>query len=192
MALSKRERYIALVALTAVALLVGDRYIVTPVLNLRAQIDTGTRSMSGQMERAESLFSRRTMLGRKWNEMIAGGLKADPGEAESRVLHAMRDWADEAGLTLWSIKPERLEQDQDLQEIAFQASGTGSMSAVSRFLWHIETTKLPLRVEQLQVGARKEGTDALSLQLRVSTLYLAPDEQQTRETKLKPSPVEEG
>ena len=64
-----------------------------------------------------------------------------------------------------------------MREITFQAAGTGPMSAVARFLWRMETAPFPLRVEELQVGARREGTDDLSLQLRVSTLYLAAEQQ---------------
>ena len=45
----------------------------------------------------------------------------------------------------------------------------------ARLLWQVETTGLPLRVHEMQLGARKEGTDDLSLQLKASTLYLGAD-----------------
>ena len=102
----------------------------------------------------------------------------------------MRDWAQEAGLTLWSMKPERLDQEDDLREIMFQAAATGPMSAVSRFLWRIETTSIPLRVKEVQLSSRREGTDALSLQLRVSTLYLSAEQLGT-EKDAQPTPGEE-
>ena len=52
-----------------------------------------------------------------------------------------------------------------------QAAGTGSMNAVSRFLWRVETAGIPLRVKEMQLGSRKEGADDLTVQLRLSTIY---------------------
>ena len=190
MILSKREHYIVVTAIAALALLVADRYVLTPILSHRARMETKIQSLTGEMERAATLFSWKGLMTRKWNEMIAGGLKTDPAEAESQVLHAMRDWAQEAGLTLWSMKPERLDREDDLREIMFQAAATGPMSAVSRFLWRIETTSIPLRVKEVQLSSRREGTDALSLQLRVSTLYLSAEQLGT-EKDAQPTPGEE-
>ena len=190
MILSKREHYIVVTAIAALALLVADRYVLTPILSHRARMETKIQSLTDEMERAAALFSWKGLMTRKWNEMIAGGLKTDPAEAESQVLHAMRDWAQEAGLTLWSMKPERLDREDDLREIMFQAAATGPMSAVSRFLWRIETTSIPLRVKEVQLGSRQEGTDALSLQLRVSTLYLSAEQLGT-EKDAQPTPGEE-
>ncbi len=173
MILSKRERYIALAAIGALALLVADRYVLTPITDLNAQAVNEVQALTGELELASSLFLQKGVMVGKWNKMVAGGLKMEAGEAESQVLHAMQDWAGDAGLDLWSIKPERLDQGEDLREIVFQAAATGPMSAVSRFLWLVETTSIPLRIKEMQLGSRREGTDLLSLQLRVSTLYLA-------------------
>jgi len=47
------------------------------------------------------------------------------------------------------------------------------MNAIARFLWRVETAGIPIRLKELQLGSRKEGTDDLTLQLRLSTLYQA-------------------
>ncbi len=172
MNLSKRETYIALMAAAAVALLVADLYVITPLLESGAALGAERQALLREMEDAQRLFEQRRLLNRKWEELTAGGLTDDPAQAESRLLHAVRDWAEEAGLTLSAVKPERKEKDGRVREISIQASGTGSMRAASRFLWHVETTDLPLRIRELQIGSRKEGTDELSVQLKASTLYL--------------------
>jgi hypothetical protein len=48
------------------------------------------------------------------------------------------------------------------------------MEAVARLLWRMETTELPLRISEVQIGSRRDGADDLSLQLMASTLYLEP------------------
>jgi Tfp pilus assembly protein PilO len=132
-------------------------------------------SLLAEMKRGHDLLARKREIGAKWREMIASGLKRDPAEAESQILHSVGDWAKDAGLKLSSVKPERQPDKRKLQEISFQASGTGSMNAVARFMWRLETSKVPIRVKDFQLGVRREGTDDLTLQLRLSTLYQAPE-----------------
>jgi len=176
MDLSKRETYIAVAAAAAVALLVADRYVITPLIEHGAAQQAEEQRLAAELEGAEVLFERRRLFARRWEELTAGGLVSDPAGAESRLLHAMRDWAQEAGLTLASVKPERSERDGNVRQISVRASGTGSMRAVARFLWRAETTELPLRVHELQVGSRREGADELTVQVKASTLYLSADE----------------
>lgn len=175
MVVSKRERCLATAVVLVVAVFVLDRFLLTPFMNLQAQDEADKQSALGEMERATSLFALQGKLRPEWDQMLAGGLKRDAFEAESQVLRAVRNWSQEAGLALSSVKPERVALEGDFQEIIFQAAGTGPMKAVARFLWLVETTSLPLRIEDLQLGSRTEGRDDLSLQLRISTLYLAAE-----------------
>ena len=172
MRLSKRETYIAAAAIAAVALLALDRYVVTPVLESGEALEAEKEQLVDELANAQRLFERRQMLGGRWDELTAGGLTDDPEEAESLILHAMRDWAAEAGLSMSSLKPERDESDGKVREITIAVAGTGPMRAVARFLWQAETSPLPLRIHEVQLGARREGADDLSLQVRASTLYL--------------------
>ncbi|MCX5684563.1 MAG: hypothetical protein NT049_12865 [Planctomycetota bacterium] len=175
MFLSKRERFIIIAAVIVVSLLALDRYVVTPLMECCDREAARKESLLVEMQRGRDLLDRKREIAPKWREMIATGLKRDPTEAESQILHAVGDWAKDAGLKLASVKPERMPDKRNLQEISFHAAGTGSMFAVSRFLWRLETSKVPIRVKEMQIGARKEGTDDLSLQLRLSTLYQAPE-----------------
>ncbi len=177
MVLSKRERYVAIVSIIVVTLLLSDRYIVTPFLDRRAQVDTERQSLLGEMERATSLFERRNLMEQKWQDMVSGGLESDASNAESQVLHAVRNWSQECGLMLSSMKPERVVGEGNLQEITFLIAGTGTMSSVGQFLWRVETASLPLKIKEIQLGSRKEDADDLSLQLRLSALYLAAEAQ---------------
>jgi len=175
MFLSKRERFIIAATVIVVALLVLDRYVVSPLLECCDRAAALKESKLADIQRGQDLLARNREIGPKWREMIAGGLKRDPAEAESQILHAVGDWARDAGLKMSSVKPERMPDKRSLQEISFQAAGTGPMNAVARFLWRLETSKVPIRIKELQLGSRKEGTDDLTLQLRLSTLYQAPE-----------------
>ena len=173
MILSKRERFIIAATLIVVAAAVLYLYVLTPLNDSRKALEGRKEGLLNDLEQARTLLARKREIEPKWKQMTATGLKRDPTEAESLILHAVQDWAREAGLKLASLKPERLLEKKSLQEIAFKATGTGSMNAVTKFLWQLETAKVPVRVRELQLGTRKEGTDDLTLQLRLSTLYQA-------------------
>ena len=172
MILSKRERYISGATVLVLGALVLDRYALTPLFERRAQLESETSECQSQLERAVKLFKKNGQLSKKWGGMTAAGLGSDASAAESRLLHAVRDLAQESGLSLSSVKPERSELERQFRRITFRATGTGPMLAVSKFLWRVETATLPVRIADLQVNSRKDGADDLSIQLGISTLYI--------------------
>jgi len=174
MTLSRRERYIAGVAVAALVVLAGDHYIAAPLLESRGRLEADRLALAVDVARNTNLIAREKVVASKWNEMLNSGLSEAPADAESRTLRALRNWAQDSGVSLASVRPERVAQSSaDLQEESFQAAGSGTMKAVVQFLWQVEHSSLPLRIKELQLGLRKEGVDDLSLQLRLSTAYVA-------------------
>jgi hypothetical protein len=174
MVFTKREKVIIAATIAALCLLVLGLYVLTPLLEQRAAVQADKDQLVAKMDQARILLRRRRLLGPKWNGMLAGGMKPDPAEAESQLLRSIRDWSAEVGVMLSSLRPERSTEKLALPEIIVHAAGSGSMDAVSRLLWRIETARIPVKVRMLQLGSRKDGTDDLALHLRVSTLYCPP------------------
>lgn len=170
MVLSKRERYIVYGTLVALAILLLDRFVLTPVEARKKVVEEQTSQRTVEDVRAKRLKAQEKELEPKWRAMLEAGLSAKPADAESQVLHAVRNWSQEAGLSLSSLRPERGTERDQLLEMTFSASGTGSMNAVAGFLWRLESAAMPIRITEIQLGTRKEGTDDLSLQLRISAL----------------------
>ncbi|KPJ74600.1 MAG: hypothetical protein AMK72_12445 [Planctomycetes bacterium SM23_25] len=173
MTFSRRERFIVAALAAVLGALVLDWWVITPLLDRSDEVEARKTILLSEMASAENLLERHRVIGPRWRQMLAEGMKRDPAEAESQVLHALGEWADDAGLNLISLKPERSTKETLLPEIDFRAAGTGSMAAVSRFLWRLETARIPVKVKALQIGSRKEGLDDLSLQLQISTIYVA-------------------
>lgn len=179
MVLSKRERYIFVAAVIVVTVFIADRYVVTPTLAKLADVKAQRQNLLGQIDQARSLFKRRTLMEQRWQEMITGGLENDVSRTESKVLHALRQWSQDCRLVLSSVKPERMSAEGDLQEITFLVAGIGPMSAVGQFLWQIEDATLPIRIKDLQLGSRDEQGNDMSLQLRLSAIYVSTKQKET-------------
>lgn len=176
MNLSSREKGLALGTIAVLAILLVDYYVLTPFLSERDLLETQRAQILADISRGRKLVSEGKELVPKWKGMEASGLKEDPAEAESQLLHALRDWAKESGLALSSLKPDRPESKEELKEVHVQATGTGSMDGVSKFLWRAQSASFPVKVLEVQVGSRTDGTNDLALQVKLSTLYRAPQQ----------------
>lgn len=180
MILTQRERYIALAAGGALALLVVNYFFLSPLSARSERVDEQITKATLDMQHADAVFANGRRMNRQWSEMLDAGLTSDASAAESQALHAVRDWAQRAEIgSPSSLKPERRETRGRFQQITLRATGTGSMESVGELLHAIETADIPIRVTDLQITSRKEGTDELSLQLGVSTICLAPDPPKT-------------
>lgn len=170
MLVSKREKYIAIGMVSAIALLVLNSFIIEPYTAALADISDKHDAAVQQLSDDANLFSRRVRLQKIWADMESHGLKTQESAADSQLQHAILDWAQQAG-----VNPQNLKSDQPLKEGTFQAIGyrvtaTGTMVSISRLLWALETATMPIRVSDVRVTPEREGTDDLSVQLGVSTL----------------------
>lgn len=173
MVLSKRERQIAIVAIAVVMIFAIDRYVWTPIMEEKDRVLIEKQGLLAEMQHADKIFKQRTQMGQEWEEMKKGGLGSSASTTESRILNAIRQWSQDYGLILSSIKPDHKKGEGDMQEIIFHVVCNGTMATVGQFLWQIENTTLPLRITEFQLGSRGEDGRDMSLQLRLSALYLA-------------------
>jgi Tfp pilus assembly protein PilO len=174
MGLSKRERIIVLVTILVVGALVADRFVLAPIVNGLGELKAERQKSLGQVAKAKNLLQQKQQIEKK--KALSAGLRSD-AEAESRVAKALDQWAEDARLTLTSVKPDRVAGgDKGLKEIIFVIAGKGELDAVAWFLYQVETSELPVKVKHMQLGSTSEAGDSMSLELRISTLYLAADE----------------
>jgi Tfp pilus assembly protein PilO len=176
MVLSKRERIILIAAIIAVVLLIGDKFVVGPISARREKVKAHKLELQTELQNAQLLFTRQKLMERKWKMLLTDGLRND-AEAESKVARALDDWSKNAMLTLSSVKPERVASDKGLKEMTFVVAGMGTLEAVSRFLWQIETASMPIKVMDMQIGSTNETGQSMSMQLRLSALCLGSQQQ---------------
>jgi len=186
MVLSKRERIIVIITAVVVGALVVDKLIFGPVKGRLDEMKVQRDLREAEVAEAESLIERKRLLEPRYKTMLADGFRNDT-EAESRILRALREWSDAAGVTLGSVKPERVASDKGLKEMTFVVASKGTLRSVAQFLWQIETAPLPIKVKTMQLGLASEGTDSMSLQLRLSALYLGtqPEVSEQKQPEVK-------
>ncbi len=186
MGLSQRERIIVLVTVLVVGALVADRFVRAPIANALGELRVERQKSLTQVAKAKNLFLEKQQFEKKPEFKVL----PNDAEAESRVAKALDKWAEDARLTLTSVKPDRMAGgDKGLKEILFVIAGKGSLDSVAWFLYQVETSELPIKVKHMQLGSTSEAGDNMSMELRISTIYLAADE---KSSPRQPQPRQSG
>ncbi len=175
MALSQRERYVAIGVVAVAALYALDQFLIEPMWANRDRIVAEREKTDGLLKSSAALFDRQKRLEKTWAEMNQNGLKYDPSEADAQMIHAMEDWQRHAGVTPGGVKSDRPITEGKFQQIALHATGTGPMRSIAMLLWDIENSPIPVRINEVQLASRKEASDDLQMQLNVSTLCVIPE-----------------
>ena len=179
MVLSKRERWIAILAGSVLGLLIVHYVIVGPLWERASQLKLRIAEANDQREKDNKLIDTSKRAEKYWTEMSNRRLPRDSADAE-RMLNNISEWAQESGVSLSSFKAERTEREKDFYKRTFRATGSGSMSQVGRFLYRVQTSTGAARISDIQLSSRKEGTDDLSLSVGVATIYPVPDNEKGR------------
>jgi len=171
---SKRELFLKLAAVVCVCGLLGDRVILTPMVRLWDARTKRTRDLELALGKERALLAQDRHWSALWAREQKKLLPGRMSEAESLLLESLNRWARDSGLRLTSVRPRGRQDVPDFRSLEVQASATGRMSAIARFLYALETAPLALAVEDLEVAAGKQGSDSLSVNLRVTGL-VAPE-----------------
>lgn len=172
MILSKRERYIVIATVGVLVLLGIDQYLLSPLLQRRADAATQSTVKRTELADADNTVNVRGLRAtNRWKEMTQAGLQVNPSETESFLLKELQGFAARSGLQLGALRPEKSEKLKHYQQITFRATATGRMESVRQFLYRVEHAKFPIRVADVTVTTRKDGQDELSVSMGITTIH---------------------
>ena len=176
MVLTKRERTIFWTTLVVMVMLVSDRFVINPGLAALDLVSEEKQRLSAEVRAMQKVLSQSTARARQWQEMIENGLMDDPSAAQSSMLHALEEWSDQSRVGLTSVTPQRSTSDKGLRDIVFTIAGKGDMASIGEFVWLIEQTRMPIRINSLTLGSTNASGRDLTLTLKLSLLYLADED----------------
>lgn len=170
-----RQRLLLILAGVGLLLLVGDSLLLTPLTNAWqsraaeiARLEKNVTSGRGVIERAARTLSL-------WTEMQSQALPKDPAKSEQDLITAFDRWGRAAGIELGSIKPQwKRGATPRYSQLECRVDATGTLAALSRFLYEVEKSPLALRVDAVELTSRDDQGQRLTLGLLVSGLRLVP------------------
>jgi hypothetical protein len=165
---------VTLIAVGAVAI---NHYVVSPYVEARAAAVSDNTTLTKKVNDNRRLFRLKRDSQRQWSDMLKGGLRGNAYEAEQQMYQAVEDWADESGVSVATINPlERTARNDRIQTVRLRVTGSAATPALTKLLWAVESSNVPMRVEELSLRARKEGADNQEVTLIVSTIWIRPED----------------
>jgi hypothetical protein len=180
--LSKREKYIGIVAVAAVALLAVNSLVLSPYMDALSDIETQEKADTQTLSDNKLLLYRQKSLQKEWQVLLNSGLEVDESVAQSQTQQDLQSWARAASINLDALSSDHVQTQHGPFQVLnfnleFNASGNRAMRQIAGMLWSIESAKIPIRLNNLRIQSVREGTDNLDVKLVVSDLYLPPANQ---------------
>jgi len=172
MVLSKRERILAIAMILVIGGLAINTILVNPMSKSREATTNEKLGLEAQLAEAQNVFAKKTNLERKWKSLLVEDSQNTTG-SESRIARALTEWSRQTRLDVTSVKPDRTDTQKGMVETTFVLAGRGALDAVASFLYRVETSELPVKVVDMQLGSGSESGDSISLQLRLSAISMS-------------------
>lgn len=165
-----RQRWLLIGAAACVLLLGADKIVLTPMISAWKDRSARIKELQQSVDGGELLIDRQDTLQSRWKQIAAEALPADAPTAENEVLNAVNGWASDSRFNVTSLKPRWIEDENLGRRLEVRVSGTGNLESVSRFIYALETSNLPLRLEDVSLSARDDSGREIGLDARFSGL----------------------
>ena len=126
---------------------------------------------------ADASEERERVIRARWSAMRTNTLPNNVSAAESAVLKAFDRWEQDSRISVTSKKPQWKRSGDDYMTFECRVDASGTLPALTRFLYEVEQDPLALKVESVEITSRDNNGQQLSLALQVSGLMLEPPPQ---------------
>lgn len=176
MPIKNRQQLLMVVAGTALALLLGDSLVFTPLVHLWQARSARIVALRKQVDDGDRLLKRDESVQQHWSRMQTNTLPTNASLAEQQVLAAFDKWSQEARVSVNSITPQWKRDNDDYKTLECRVDASGSVGTLARFLYNLEQDPMALKVESVELSARDKTGQQLSLGLQISGLVISPAE----------------
>lgn len=172
--LPDRQRWLVIATAAMVALFLLDRILFTPLTSLWRTHSAEIVKLRKSVGDGRDLIARGAQLDRTWKDMQDNALPKDAAQAEQDVISAFDRWGRANNIELSSIRPQWKRGTDRYSLLECRVDATGSVPTLSRFIYELEGSPLALRVDTIEMTARDDNGQKLTLGLIVSGLRLSP------------------
>jgi len=176
MNINNRQQLLTVVAIAVVAIWAGDKLVFSPLTKMWKERSTRIAELRKSVSQGSLFLARERSIRSRWDSMETNTLPSQASVAENQLLKAFERWSQDSRTSITSIKPQWKRNADDYMTLECRADAFGSVQALTRFLYEMEKDPLALKVEAVEITARDNEGQQLSLALQVSGLLLNPPE----------------
>lgn len=175
MKIENRQKTLAIVAISAVALLAAKNLIFSPLFGVWEKRAGQVAALTKTLNQGTRLLEREKTVKTRWQNMKNNTLPANKSIAEGKVLDAEDRWVQESRIGFGSRKFMWKDTDE-YSTLECRAEALGDLQSLMRFLYELEKDPLALKVEDLEISTKDNEGRQLSLVVRFTGLRLAVDQ----------------
>jgi hypothetical protein len=173
--IKNRQQLLLIIALAALGLFAADKLLITPLQASWKARSARIADLTKKVTEGRALISRAETLRTRWEGMQTNTLPVDLSQAEQKLLKGVDTWAQESRISVTSINPQWKRAENDFRIVQCRVEATGSLNAVTRFLFNLEEDPMAVRIENLELSARDAEGQQLAVGLQLSGLVLLPE-----------------
>jgi len=172
MNISNRQQLLAIIAIAAIVLWVGDKVVFSPLTALWKDRVKQIAELRKSVNQGSLLLERERSIRSRWQDMRTNTLPSETSADENLVLKAFDRWSQESRISITSIKPQWKHNADEYMTLECRVDAFGNLPTLTRFLYNVEKDPLALKVDALEITTRDNDGQQLSLALQVSGLLL--------------------
>jgi Type II secretion system (T2SS), protein M subtype b len=177
MQIKNRQQTLAVLAIVVVGLLALERLVITPLARGWKERSHRIADLKQSVSEGAQLLERERAIRSHWESMRTNTLPNNVSAAENEVYKGFDRWSRASGISIGSITAQDKRNSDEYMTVECRVDGFGSLPALTRFLYEMEKDSLALKVESVDLTARDNSGQQLSLALQVSGLMLNPPRQ---------------
>jgi len=171
----ERQRWLMLAAGAGALLLILNWVVITPLGDLWSAHADEIGRLRRSIAEGRSLVARGPHLQQVWSANRTQALPRDQAQSEHDLIFAFENWSRVSGVELGAVKPQWKQGATNASSLLERRlDATGSLAALSRFLYELGRAPMALRVESVELTSRDETGQRLTLGLTVTGLRLFP------------------
>jgi len=172
MKIENRQQFLVVLTIAVAALFVGERLIYEPLANWWSVREQKVGALENQVRDGKLLLKREQAIRNQWDQMRTNTLPTDTSLAEQQVLKAFDNWARESDASITGVTPQWNNDATNYLTVDWRVEASGDLGTLTRFLYDIEQDPMALKLESVNLSARDDTGQQLTLGLQVSGLAL--------------------
>jgi Tfp pilus assembly protein PilO len=103
---------------------------------------------------------------------VRANLPTEVSAAENEAFQAIGRWATVSGITFSSLAPQWQTHDEGYDTFECRATATGTQAQLARFIYELESDKVPVSLDEFEITTRDEHGQQLTMTARFSFLRM--------------------
>ncbi len=176
MKIKNRQQLLAIAAGVVIGLFVADKIIIGPLMSSWRARNIQIADLRKKVQDGQALINREMPLRDRWREMRTNTLPSNPSLAEQQVLKTVDRCASDSRAGITAINNQWKHDTDDYMTLECRVEAAGDLPTLAHFLYDLEKDPTGLKLQSVEIGARDNNGQQMTLGLQISGLVLTPQE----------------